>query len=510
MSFDNLIKAVRAGKVEKVRAELSKCDDPTSLLEQFTKETCMTPLILAASRGHVKVMELLVKKGAKLDTISHPNYSFSDESVSVLMTAARSNQVEAVKTLIRLGADVNLQSKNRSSALLLACKCKSINTEIVDVLLSNGATCSPGGMSFISPLEAVIGNDNVDIAKILLKGGATVCYGDLYAACNKGNFTMVEVLLQSCSRENINKLPNDNNWWSPLMASSSRGDDDIVELLLRHELDIDKESSDGKYALFVAIERGHVSTVELLLKQGAKVKNSIIKAVQLFRTAPRYIERGVLPESKALSIVKLLIDHGADVDCEDSNTQTPLLIAISRKSLKVVELLVENGADVNLLAGAESGPLKMAVEHNQIKITQLLLDKGADVNLKNASDVTPLMVVTSPAMASLLVKHGAKLNEVDNRGKSALLRMLDRKIQARVSDVLLEEGADYDLTDDDGKCPASIIKENYDRLVSYKLRDSLQILTCSIDACIETDIMASFCSTVYYIFGGHLVWRLFV
>ena len=450
-SFDNLIKAVRAGKVEKVRAELSKCDDPTKLLEQFTKETCMTPLVLAASRGHVKVMELLVEMGAKLDTMSHAD-SYSDKSMSALMTAARSNQVEAVKTLIRLGADVNLQSKNGSSALLLACKRKSINTEIVDVLLSNGATCSPGGLS---PLEAVIENDNVDIARILLKGGATVCYGDLYAACNKGNFAMVEELLQSCSRENINKLPNDNNWWSPLMAASGRGDNDIVELLLHHGLDIDKESSDGKYALLVAIKRGHVSTVELLLQKGAKVKKSIINAVC------------VLPESVVLSIVKLLIAHGADVDCEDSyNTQTPLLIAISEKSLKVVELLVENGADVNLLAGAEGGPLKKAVESNQIEIAQLLIGKGADVNLKNASDVTPLMVVSTPAMASLLVKHGAKLNEVDDRGKSALLRMVEKEY-FQASDVLLEEGADSNLSDDNGRCPASIIKEKYDRQVSH-------------------------------------------
>ena len=468
MSFDTLIKAVRAGKVEEVRAELSKCDDLTSLLEQFTKETCMTPLMLAASRGHVKVMELLVKKGAKLDTMSHADDADSYSDKSALMTAARSNQVEAVKTLIRLGADINLQSKIGSSALLLACKCKSINTEIVNVLLSNGATWVEG--SFKSPLRAVIDSDNVEIAKILLKGGATVCYYDLSGACSNGNFAMVEVLLQSCSKDEINKLPDGNNWHSLLMVASSRGDDDIVELLLRHGVDIDAESPDGEYALLLAIERGHVSTVELLLKKGAKVKNSIIKAVQLFSTTPRYIKCGVLPESKAFSIVKLLIDHGADVDCEDSyKTWTPLLIAISKKSLKIVELLVENGADVNLLAGSQrGGPLKVAVEYNQIEIAQLLIDKGADINLKNVDDVTPLMVASTPAMASLLVKHGAKLNEVDNRGKCALMHMVEKEYY-EASDVLLEEGADSSLSDDDGKCPASIIKEKYDRLVSCKL-----------------------------------------
>ena len=261
MSFDTLIKAVRAGKVEEVRAELSKCDDPASLLEQFTKETCMTPLMLAASRGHV---ELLVKKGAKLDTMSHAD-SYSDKSVSALMTAARSNQVEAVKTLIRLGADVNLQNKNGSSALLLACKCKSINTEIVDELVSKGATWIEG--SFESPLRAVIDSNNVDISKILLKGGATVCNSDLRKACHEGNFAMVEVLLQSCSTDEINNLPDGDAWWSPLMVASSRGDDDIVELLLRHGADIDKESTDGKYALLLAIEKGNVSTVKLLLEK---------------------------------------------------------------------------------------------------------------------------------------------------------------------------------------------------------------------------------------------------
>ena len=455
--------------MEEVRAELSKCDDPTSLLEQFTKETCMTPLMLAASKGHVKVMELLVKKGAKLDTISHADdvNSYSDKSVSTLMTAACRNQVEAVKTLIRLGASVNLQNKNGSSALLLACKCKSINTEIVNVLLSNGATWVEG--SFGSPLRAVIDNGNVDVAKILLKAGATVFNSDLYEACRKGNLAMVKALLQSCSTDEINKLPDD--WWLPIMVASSRGDDDMVELLLHHGADIDAESMDGKYALLLAIEKGRVSTVELLLRKGAKVKNSIMDAVNLISMTPRDIaEGGMLPESVVLSIVKLLIDHGADVDCEDSyNKRTPLIIAISRKSLKVVELLVENGADVNLLAGAEGGPLKMAVEYNQIKIAQLLIDNGADVNLKNVRDVTPLMVATTPAMARLLVKHGAKLNEVDNRGKSALLRMVDRSRDEcfEASDVLLEEGADYNLSDDDGRCPASIIKEKYDRLVSY-------------------------------------------
>ena len=92
---------------------------------------------------------------------------------------------------------------------------------------------------------------------------------------------MVEALLQSCSTDEINKLPDGDAWWSPLMVASSRGHDDIVELLLRHGADIDAESSDHKYALLLAIKKGHVSTVKLLLQKKAKVKNSITDAVNL-------------------------------------------------------------------------------------------------------------------------------------------------------------------------------------------------------------------------------------
>ena len=475
MSFDNLISAVRRGDIAEISAELSGCPEENpaklKLLGQFTKKSgsCMTPLMLASSKGHVEVIKLLKEKGAEVNTMSLAESS--GKSVSALMAAARSNKVEAVRTLIGLKADVNLRNENGDSALLFACK--NGNTELVKVLLSGGATCNLGDGS-ASPLRAVIDSDKVDLAKILLKRkhGVKVLSDDLKLACKKGNFAMVKALLQSCSKSEMNVPPNGG--WSPLMIASAAGRNDIVELLLSHGADIDAETGDGKYALLLAIKKGHVSTVELLRENSAKVKNSIIMEVvnSIGRTPRDCAQLGRLPENKVYSIVKLLIDHDRDVDTQSEYLSAPLLCAIRLNACKIVELLIDSGADVNLAAGdKESGPLKMAVETSHLRtgdgveMVQVLLDKNADVNLKNLNGVTPLMVASTRAIASLLVNHGAKLDEVDDKEKSALMHMVENE-RFQASDVLLGKGASYTLSDDEGRHPASIIKQNYDRLVS--------------------------------------------
>ena len=73
----------------------------------------------------------------------------------------------------------------------------------------------------------------------------------------------------------------------------------------------------------------------------------------------------------------------------------------------IVKMLLEKGANVNLKTIHGSTALAIAVENNQVEIVKMLLDGGADAN------------ATGPLGYSILrgAKVGTKLTQLFTRGK---------------------------------------------------------------------------------------------
>ena len=60
-------------------------------------------------------------------------------------------------------------------------------------------------------------------------------------------------------------------------------------------------------------------------------------------------------------IVKLLVDHGADVTTQDETLSTPLHLAACRGSTETVRLLIEHSADVTARDRSNRTPLHLAL-----------------------------------------------------------------------------------------------------------------------------------------------------
>jgi ankyrin repeat protein len=76
--------------------------------------------------------------------------------------------------------------------------------------------------------------------------------------------------------------------------------------------------------------------------------------------------------------VKVLLNHGANVNATDLEGRTALMFAAINLHLDIVEMLLERGADVNARANDGATALMLAASCGDAAIVQALLNRGAD------------------------------------------------------------------------------------------------------------------------------------
>jgi len=91
-----------------------------------------------------------------------------------------------------------------------------------------------------------------------------------------------------------------------------------------------------------------------------------------------------------LSRVSALLEKGAEVDYQDRNGLSPLLIASAYGYVDIVNALLEAGAEVNLQTPNGVTALYSASANAKIEIVQVLLAAGADVTIEDSDGKTAL------------------------------------------------------------------------------------------------------------------------
>ena len=163
----------------------------------------------------------------------------------------------------------------------------------------------------------------------------------------------------------------------------------MVKMLLNHGARADSAlTSNGSSPLHAAAKRGYHNVVARLLK--ATEAN-----INLRRTTDGATALFVAAEKGFGDVVKVLIQHGADVNQRANTGATPLLVAVYHSYEDVVRQLIQAGCRVNSnSAGTDVGqdtqdasPLMMAAHRchlrNSRAIVEMLLKAGADRTLKS-------------------------------------------------------------------------------------------------------------------------------
>ncbi len=139
-----------------------------------------------------------------------------------------------------------------------------------------------------------------------------------------------------------------------------------------------------------------------------------------------------------------LIASGVAID-EIDFEGSPLQIAVMRGNADIVAALLEAGADPEQPgepAGAHA--LHAAVHADDPAIATLLLDHGAQVDAHDGQGRTPLMVAAAfdnADVASVLIKHGADLRAVDGAYQDSVLHWAAYGGSEAIAEQLLAAGS---------------------------------------------------------------------
>jgi ankyrin repeat protein len=324
-----------------------------------------------------------------------------------LSEAAKADDREGVRRLLKQGANVNALDGDGSTALHWAAYRDDL--DVADQLLKAGA--------------------KVNIANDL---GATA----LWAAAMNSSEEMVRRLLQAGADPNLALIAGE----TPLMVAARTGAAPVVAQLLAKGAKVNVSATRGQTALMWAVSQKHPAVVKLLIDAGADVHARSASWSQVMAVSPH----GMLQYNKNVphgsdtalmfaarvgdfESAKLLVAAGAKPNDADAWGVSATAMAAHAGFTDIVEFLLDKGADPNASGGGFTA-LHAAVLRRDERMVAALLAHKADPNAKVLSwtptrrssrdwnfnpelvGATPYWLAaraTSPAVMKMLLEHGA-------------------------------------------------------------------------------------------------------
>lgn len=425
-----------------------------------------------------------------------------------LLRAARTGDVQALRTLIRQGSDVNAVEADGSTALHHAAN--RADVAAVEVLLGAGARATTANRYGVTPLSLAAATGEGPVIERLLKAGAdansTTAGGEtaLMTAARTGSAAALKALLAAGAKLDAR---DSRRAQTALMWASAAGNVDGMKVLIEsgadirarsNEVDFKRTSRGGQSAtgasasqpatiqfspLAFAVRGGHLDAVKLLLDSGADANEKLPDGVNMV----------ILAIINAhWELAGLLVDRGADVNAAEAGWTALHQVARSRSltvghvphptqtgslsSLDLAKKLIAKGANVNArmtkdgmkadgyrtdLNRIGATPYLLAAKGVDHELMRVLLGAGADPLLTNDHGMRPLMVAAGVALHATGEDTGTHedaleavkaayeadkdVNYADKRGHTALLGAA-RRGALPVVRFLVERGAKLDAT----------------------------------------------------------------
>lgn len=298
----NLFSAARSGNEQAVEK---------ALIKSIPQEVLNQALGAAVVGDQINIIKLLIKHGADVNHIS------SDQT-PVLINALMYDHFKAAKTLIEFNADLTVHGYRRTEHGIniqwdwtpLMCAARKGQLKIVKLLIKKGAipdtlgwSHSPNDLETAADIAAYSGH--LDVLKYLLKKKSPLSDEAIFKAIRGGHQDIVTFLLSK--QKDINQLNAQGR--TLLMEASWWEQPQILQLIIDRGADVNATGAKGQSALIEAMSN-------------------------------RFGDK-----DNQLTIMRLLVAQGADVQQANKFSMTPLMRAVEIGHAPFIDLLTKHGAE---------------------------------------------------------------------------------------------------------------------------------------------------------------------
>jgi uncharacterized protein len=426
-----------------------------------------TPLYIAVQERRIPLIPLLIESGSEIFAFDNNGVTpfdisakANDGTYNLLITKDTVNQRDSSGNTMLHAAVINrakseqigrildqralVDSRNRDGDTALHIAVRTNQREIGEYLIVRGANIFSLNSAGESPLSLAL---KADIIQEWIINSTTITAKDglgnnmLHYAAEWGLNNAISIIIRSGIPVDIQNATGQ----TPLFMATKSNNPSTLKIFIDNNANLNIRDSQGNSALHAAVRWNAINSISYLISTGMDINANSINGNTPLHDAIILN----LPE-----IVSLLINQGANLESRNIDGNTPLMEAIRYGLLASIEKLIANNADASCRNTRGDTPLHIAVATERIDIVNILLKTGVSIHARNTRNRTPFQTALSlsPRMVSALLENG-RIFIPDDYGNSVLHVALLERTSDEIINVIVKQGARINAVDNNGKTP---------------------------------------------------------